>query len=325
MNDITFDSHISTFYQFMPTYENETEEFVFGAEEEYQLWFTNNPACYANWIIQNSNKLKRKVPVGALIDCNLIKFSRIFVPNLKSSILPPKNFFNFNHYNTKMTSSMLLSIEILRMNNSMSMTSIPSAMMIQYKDVHNAIVARINNSARKYYKDEISTERWIAFLQEKGYQTMFDTYNSVWPLLVSWVSPWQKKFLENAEEWYLDSIHKTCKSFLDNKDCYLMSVAVYNPVTNKGVPVAFFVISIECSYIIARWLNWLKDTNSLKVKQIMIDCSSIEQKAIRDTFGPSVQILLCHWHIKCAWESHVKKVTISNAHCKNYMISPWES
>ncbi|KAL0091139.1 hypothetical protein F4703DRAFT_1970943, partial [Phycomyces blakesleeanus] len=46
----------------------------------------------------------------------------------------------------------------------------------------------------------------------------------------------------------------------------------------------------------------------------MIDCSPIEQKAIWDTFGPSVQILLCHWHIKRAWESHVKKVTIPNAH-----------
>ncbi|KAL0085992.1 hypothetical protein F4703DRAFT_1709915, partial [Phycomyces blakesleeanus] len=137
-------------------------------------------------------------------------------------------------------------VKLEEMENSMSMTSIPSAMMIQYKDIHNAIVARINNSARKHYKDEISTERWIAFLQEKGYQTMFDTYNSVGPLLVSWVSPWQKKITtKNAEKWYLDSIHKTCKSFLDNKDYYLMSVVVYNPVTNKGVPVAFFVISIE--------------------------------------------------------------------------------
>ncbi|OAD71074.1 hypothetical protein PHYBLDRAFT_171134 [Phycomyces blakesleeanus NRRL 1555(-)] len=30
---------------------------------------------------------------------NLHKFSQIFVPNLKSSILPLKNFFNFNHHN----------------------------------------------------------------------------------------------------------------------------------------------------------------------------------------------------------------------------------
>ncbi|OAD65555.1 hypothetical protein PHYBLDRAFT_64623 [Phycomyces blakesleeanus NRRL 1555(-)] len=329
MNDITFDPRTSTIYRFMPTYENKTEEFVFEAEEEYQLWVTNNPACHANWVVKNSNKSKRKVPVVALIDPNLIKVTQYIkcnhsgtkaeslkkqaVENDELPVVKRRNttgnsikvgclaalvvkFFNGSKINEHVEKNLdwnaikgllrLEDVKLEEMENSTSMTSIPSAMMIQYKDVHNAIVARINNSARKHYKDEISTERWIAFLQEKGYQTMFDTYNSVGPLL----------------------------SFLNNKDCYLMSVVVYNPVTNKGVPVAFFVISIECSYTIARWLNWLKDTNSLKVKRIMIDCSPIEQKAIWDTFGPSVQILLCHWHIKRVLESHVKKVTIPNAH-----------
>ncbi|KAL0080213.1 hypothetical protein F4703DRAFT_1190563 [Phycomyces blakesleeanus] len=62
------------------------------------------------------------------------------------------------------------------MGNSTSVTSIPTTMVIQYKDVHNATVTRINNSARKHYKDETSNERWIDFLQKKeGYQTLFDT------------------------------------------------------------------------------------------------------------------------------------------------------
>ncbi|OAD65926.1 hypothetical protein PHYBLDRAFT_175667 [Phycomyces blakesleeanus NRRL 1555(-)] len=369
MNDITFNPRTLTIYCFM----------LHMRMRQKNLSLKLKKTCHANWVIQNSNKLKRKVPVGALIDPNLIKVTQYLkcnhsgtkaeslkkqaVENDELHVVKRRNtmgssikvgclatlvvkFFNsgkvtvvynwrHNNHNPLELSDIshsrlseeariwinehveknldwkaikgllrLEDIKLEEMENSMSMTSIPSAMMIQYKDVHNAIVARINNSARKHYKDEISTERWIAFLQEKGYQTMFDTYNSVGPLL----------FLENAEEWYLDSTHKTCKSFLDNKDCYLMSVIIYNPVTNKGVPVAFFVISIKCSYTIARWLNWLKDTNSLKVKWIMIDCSPIEQKAIRDTFGLSVQILLCHWHIKRAWESHVKKVTIPNAH-----------
>ncbi|KAL0084968.1 hypothetical protein J3Q64DRAFT_1849331 [Phycomyces blakesleeanus] len=56
MNDITFDPRTSTIYRFMPMYENETEQFVFEAEED--------------------NKSKRKVPVGALIDPNLIKVTQ---------------------------------------------------------------------------------------------------------------------------------------------------------------------------------------------------------------------------------------------------------
>ncbi|KAL0080601.1 hypothetical protein F4703DRAFT_1931587 [Phycomyces blakesleeanus] len=307
MNVIIFDPRISTIYHFMPTYENETEEFVFEAEEEYQLWFTNNPACHANWVIKNSNKSKKKVSVGALIDPNLIKVTQYLKcnhsgtkaessKNIKVGCLAALvvKFFNgskvivvynwrHNNHNPLEISEISCSwlseeaciwinehieknldwkvikellrledIKLEEMENSRSMTSIPFAMMIQ-----------------------------------KELPTIFDTYNSVGHLLVSWVSPWQKKFLENAEEWYLDSTPKTCKSFLDNKDCYLMSVVVYNP---------------------------LKDTNSLKVKRIMIDCSLIEQKAIWDIFGSSVQILLCYWYIKHAWESHIKKVTIPNTH-----------
>ncbi|CEI91141.1 hypothetical protein RMCBS344292_05441 [Rhizopus microsporus] len=56
-----------------------------------------------------------------------------------------------------------------------------------------------------------------------------------------------------------------------------------------------------------QWLTWIKTNLSLSVKQIMIDCSSAETAAIRDVFEGSVQILLCHWHIKRAWETHVKR------------------
>ncbi|KAG1141339.1 hypothetical protein G6F36_015709 [Rhizopus arrhizus] len=39
----------------------------------------------------------------------------------------------------------------------------------------------------------------------------------------------------------------------------------------------------------------------------MIDCSPTEIGAIRSVFGDAVQVLLCHWHIKRAWETHIKK------------------
>ncbi|KAG1052337.1 hypothetical protein G6F43_005510 [Rhizopus delemar] len=39
----------------------------------------------------------------------------------------------------------------------------------------------------------------------------------------------------------------------------------------------------------------------------MIDCRLTEIGAIRSIFGDAVQVLICHWHIKRAWESHIKK------------------
>ncbi|PHZ13386.1 uncharacterized protein RHIMIDRAFT_291131 [Rhizopus microsporus ATCC 52813] len=56
-----------------------------------------------------------------------------------------------------------------------------------------------------------------------------------------------------------------------------------------------------------QWLAWIKTNFSLSVKRIIIDCSSAETAAIRDAFEGFVQTLLCHWHIKRAWETHVKR------------------
>ena len=46
---------------------------------------------------------------------------------------------------------------------------------------------------------------------------------------------------------------------------------------------------------------------NLNVKRIMVDCSPTEIRAIKDAFVDEVEILLCHWHIKRAWETHIKR------------------
>ncbi|KAG1040313.1 hypothetical protein G6F43_012307 [Rhizopus delemar] len=115
-------------------------------------------------------------------------------------------------------------------------------------------------------------------------------------------------FLEEAEEWCIDSTHKTCKS-LNNpaENSYLFTIVVRSPITNKGVPVCFFITDREVLSTLEQWLTWLKSTFTLKIKKIMIDCSPTEIGAIRSVFGDVVQVLLCHWHIKRAWETHIKK------------------
>lgn len=116
--------------------------------------------------------------------------------------------------------------------------------------------------------------------------------------------------------WCVDSTHKTCTSFNDYADsCYLFTIVVVNPVTNQGVPVCFFITDAETSTVIAQWFKWVQEAvGELSVNQIMIDCSQTEVAAIRQAFGSSVSILLCHWHIKRSWEKHLKskvKVALS--------------
>ncbi|OAD65053.1 hypothetical protein PHYBLDRAFT_176461 [Phycomyces blakesleeanus NRRL 1555(-)] len=114
--------------------------------------------------------------------------------------------------------------------------------------------------------------------------------------LVLWVSEWQKEFLENSEEWCIDSTHKTSKSFntvagKKPEDCFLFTIGVRNAITNKGLPA----------------------------KRIMIDCRPIEIGAMEEVFGNSINILSCYWHINRAWEVNVKKhIKVQNStHASN--------
>lgn len=63
------------------------------------------------------------------------------------------------------------------------------------------------------------------------------------------------KLLEQAEDWFLDPTHKTCRSFVDGSDYYLATIVVYNAATNKGFPTALFITSKECTPVLVKCLH----------------------------------------------------------------------
>lgn len=90
-----------------------------------------------------------------------------------------------------------------------------------------------------------STQLWLKHLQDKGYSTLFKLHPNNGPILVSWLSPWRKKHLIEAEEWCLDSAHKTCKSFVDSKqDCYLYTIMIRSPLLVTKVSLLVFSLQV---------------------------------------------------------------------------------
>ena len=68
-----------------------------------------------------------------------------------------------------------------------------------------------------------------------------------------------------------------------------------------------FITDVEKQPILVQWLKWLLYVpGPLPVEKIMIDCSQTKIAALREVFGESISILLCHWHIKRAWENQLK-------------------
>jgi hypothetical protein len=84
------------------------------------------------------------------------------------------------------------------------------------------------------------------FKQNQNYLTLYKIHPFGGSFLVSWISPWQIQLLENAEEWCKDPTQKTCVSFTNqNDDAYLFTIVVKSRITNKGVPVCFFLTDAE--------------------------------------------------------------------------------
>ncbi|KAG2215070.1 hypothetical protein INT45_014325 [Circinella minor] len=165
---------------------------------------------------------------------------------------------------------------------------IPAALRVHRHDiVVNQIQQRLNNISRKHRFDKQSTQAWINILKERGYDTLFEIINTSEP---------DEKANRSKKE--------------------LLMVA--SDITNKGCPVAFFITNSESSFTISCWLSWLKFECGFYPKRIMIDCSVTEMDAILSMFGTKVQVLVCHWHIRRAWEKKVKEIksSISTADSK---------
>ncbi|PHZ17466.1 uncharacterized protein RHIMIDRAFT_243532 [Rhizopus microsporus ATCC 52813] len=178
-----------------------------------------------------------------------------------------------------------------------------SPLRINYYDVRNVINVRLMKLSRRAVLDRVSAQIWIEELAKKGAKILFKVYEDG-SFLISWVAQWQMK---EAEEGRIDSTHKACKPFNDpKKDGYLLTIVVRSSITNKRLPVCFFVTDNEIIPTLHQWLSWLKDSFNLNVKRIMVDCSPTEFAAIREV-SDNVDILLCHWHIKRAWETHIKR------------------
>lgn len=158
-------------------------------------------------------------------------------------------------------------------------------LLVQYHDVQNVILSRMNKLSRKHYTDKVSVKLWMQYLKkQKNCFTLYELRISSGPFLVSWMSPWQVKLLKNAQEWSLDSTHKICISFQNNHDdAYLFTIVVRSQITNKGVPVCFFITDRENQPVFVQWLNWIISVVAeLSVKNFLVDCSVTEISAIKE-------------------------------------------
>ena len=88
----------------------------------------------------------------------------------------------------------------------------------------------------------------------------------------------------------------------------------------------FLLRTLNLHLLFSRWLSWLKFECGFYPKRIMIDCSVTEMDAILSTFGTEVQVLVCHWHIRRAWEKKLNRyvTNLNNFYLYTYTTSEKE-
>jgi hypothetical protein len=63
----------------------------------------------------------------------------------------------------------------------------------------------------------------------------------------------------------------------------LFTIVVRSQITNKGVPVCFFITDRENQPVFVQWLNWIISVvGELSVKIFLVDCSATEISAIKE-------------------------------------------
>ncbi|KAI7855670.1 hypothetical protein BDC45DRAFT_423468, partial [Circinella umbellata] len=123
----------------------------------------------------------------------------------------------------------------------------PVYLRIHYQDVQNLIQSRLARLSGKAYTDKDSVNEWIKHLTNEGFDVLFDVNDkgAVKRFILAWVSQWQLPILQRQDEVCIDSTHKTCVSFIDNRDCYLFTIICKNSDTKKGCPVGFMITNSE--------------------------------------------------------------------------------
>ena len=57
--------------------------------------------------------------------------------------------------------------ELDELKNSDTLTIFPPTLLINYYDVQNVIIRKMNNLSRKHYQDKISIQLWLTYLKEQ--------------------------------------------------------------------------------------------------------------------------------------------------------------
>ncbi|KAF9939433.1 hypothetical protein BGZ65_010487 [Modicella reniformis] len=169
-----------------------------------------------------------------------------------------------------------------------------------------------NSETQKDSLENLSAEKWLLDLKEKGYFTHFDQEMGTVARFDSaldkrgqyhgFASRWQlEQLLAYGDTICIDGTHK-----IYGHDTNLFTIVVKSDQTQSGIPVAFLLTRSPKTDVVTMWLRALKDKlrsdfhKDYSPRVAVMDMGHVEFSAVKQVF-PEARIFFCVFHVLQAW------------------------
>ncbi|PLW53577.1 hypothetical protein PCANC_06683 [Puccinia coronata f. sp. avenae] len=183
--------------------------------------------------------------------------TRFFVINHIETGLLRVTWFWEHNYEPNLWSQIGRLIKTPNILNMTSETLKPEGLAFFYDRVRYLIKTCATPESQHHHNVFLSLSKWSVALTRNGWHMLVDIKDSK-DFIFAFQSPWQRRMLYDcgSNMVMVDSTHNTVDNYFlkDGHKCNLFTVLIRDPVTGKGVPIAWDFTALATEAAISRFL-----------------------------------------------------------------------
>ncbi|KAA1136370.1 hypothetical protein PGTUg99_028393 [Puccinia graminis f. sp. tritici] len=160
---------------------------------------------------------------------------------------------------------------------------------ISYDRVRYLIRKRASVLARRDPNVFNSLSIWNEQLLLDRWSTYTPVLSDLSEFIFAFQSPWQKEMLVQYGQSMimLDSTHNSVSNYFmsDGKKIYLYTFLIWDPITGRGLPIAWAFTASAAEQPLAKVLQWLRTSTGAIPQAFMSDCALAIAGAIKSAYG----------------------------------------
>ncbi|PLW14200.1 hypothetical protein PCANC_17835 [Puccinia coronata f. sp. avenae] len=192
--------------------------------------------------------------------------------------------------------------------------AVASGRAIGYDQIRYLIKKRANFLAKKDSNVFNSLSKWQLLLESRNWTVHASILQDSPNFVFAFYSPWQRQMLvkHGQRMIMIDSTHNSVSNyFLSNgKKASLFSILIRDPLTGKGLPIAWAFTGSSAETSVHNILRWLRESSGVVPQAVMSDCdlaiSNAVEAAYSDLWDQAPKHYWCLFHVMKAFKENAK-------------------